>query len=56
MKKPTHAVRFRNNWDGEGDIEYRFVYVEKGRPIDFESEQPLFEYEGDKILKAWKLK
>lgn len=50
-----HAVRFRNNWDGQGDIEMVFAtFTDKGVWVN-EDGKPLIEYEGDKILQAWPL-
>jgi hypothetical protein len=49
-----HAVYFRNNWDGEGDLEYVLAYLsEKGKWTLHENGAPLIEFEGDEIIKTW---
>ena len=55
MNHPTHAVRFVNNWDGQGDIEYRFIFYNNCEAIDYDTGLPLIQYDGDKILKEWEL-
>jgi hypothetical protein len=51
-----HAVYFRNNWDGEGDLEYLLAYFsEKGEWTLHENGAPLIEFNGDEIIKTWPL-
>jgi hypothetical protein len=51
-----HAVYFRNNWDGEGDLEYLLAYLsEKGEWTLHENGAPLIEFNGDEIIKTWPL-
>ncbi|UDM18880.1 hypothetical protein [Vogesella sp. XCS3] len=52
----VYAVRFRSNWDGEGDILMVFASLSAdGKWVDEETNKPLLEYEGDEILQAWLL-
>jgi hypothetical protein len=51
-----HAVYFRNNWDGEGELEYLLAYLsEKGEWTLHENGAPLIEFNGDEIIKTWPL-
>jgi hypothetical protein len=51
-----YAVRFVNNWDGEGDICYALaIKNDDGDFIDADFLKPLLGYVGDKILNVWPL-
>ena len=51
-----HAVYFRNNWDGEGDLEYVLAHLsEEGEWTLHENGAPLIEFIGDEIIKTWPL-
>lgn len=58
-ERPTHAVMFYDNWDGEGDTVYLFAFKvgnefyqwECGRGMG----EPILQHHGDEILGAWKL-
>lgn len=51
-----HAVYFRNNWDGEGDLEYVLAHLsKKGEWTLYENGAPLIEFNGDEIIKTWPL-
>ena len=53
---PTHALKFKNNWDGEGGIEYYFGFKgEDGEWWSWEDNIPMLEYNGDEVLCAWPL-
>lgn len=52
---PTHAIRFRDNWDGEGDIVHLFAFKVGDVWHEWESGEPLIEFEGDEVLAAWEL-
>lgn len=54
-KEPTHAVKFRNNWDGEGDIEHHLAFKVGDEFYLWETGKPFLEYEGDEILVVWEL-
>lgn len=52
----TYALRYRDNWDGEGDIYH--VIADKtasGEWVHNESGTRLLQYKGDAILAAWLL-
>lgn len=55
-KAGRHAIRYRDNWDGEGDI-YHLIAIlhEDGSWTEDETGKKLLEYEGDEILQAWPL-
>lgn len=55
-KFPTHAVKYINNWDGEGDIEYTFAFLVEGEFYDWGSGLRIIEYVGDEVLDSWELK
>jgi len=55
MPTPTHAILFENNQMGNRDLEYRLIFLKDGVVYDFESEKPLLQYRGDKIIKSCKL-
>lgn len=58
-ERPTHAVMFYDNWDGEGDTVYLFAFKvgnefyqwECGRGMG----EPILQHHGDEILGAWEL-
>lgn len=52
---PTHAIRFRDNWDGQGDIVHLFAFKVGDVWHEWESGEPLIEFEGDEVLAAWEL-
>lgn len=52
---PTHAVHFRDNWDGEGDAYLIFAFKCEDIFFSYDTGKPLIEYEGDKILASWEL-
>jgi DNA-binding transcriptional MocR family regulator len=52
---PTHAIQFRDNWDGEGDIVHIFAFKVGDVWHEWESGKPLIEFEGDEILSVWEL-
>lgn len=52
---PTHAVKKRDNWDGEGDVVFLFAFEYEGELFYFETGKPLLEYDGDSIIKSWPL-
>ena len=51
MKQPTHAVYHVNNWDGEGGKLWSFAFKDSDEWRDFDTCDPLLEYDGDEILK-----
>lgn len=51
-KKPTHALHFKDNWDGEGDIRYLFAFEFDGVFYDFETGKPVIQYVGDEVLNG----
>jgi hypothetical protein len=55
MKQPTHAVRYINNWDGEGDIETVLAFKIDDEFYCFDTNRKLIEYVGDEILNVWYL-
>lgn len=55
MKHPTHAVRYINNWDGEGDIETVLAFKKDDEFYSFDTGRKLLEYRGDEILFVWAL-
>lgn len=54
-ESPTHALHFKDNWDGEGDIRYLFAFESDGVFYDFETGKKVVQYVGDEVLKAWPL-
>ena len=56
FEKPTHAVFYKNNWDGQGDTEYLLVVLKDGEYFSYETGTRLLQYIGDEILKQWELK
>lgn len=54
-RHPTHAVRFRDNFDGEGDLVYLFAFMIGDDFYNWEGGKPLLQYEGDEILASWVL-
>lgn len=55
MKSPTHAVRFRDNAMGDGDIVYCFAYKRGEQWIDYDTNRNILQYDGDEILQTWSL-
>ena len=51
MKQPTHAVYHVSNWNGEGDKFWSFAFKDGYELINFETCDPILEYDGDEILK-----
>ncbi len=58
-KYPTHAVKMRDNWDGEGDIIFTFAFEHEGQFFHHEPGamhgSPLLQYKGDEIISVWPL-
>ena len=52
---PTHAVKHLDNSSGDGDIIFSFGYIENDVFYEFETMEPILEYEGDDILETWDL-
>lgn len=52
---PTHAVRMRDNWDGEGDAITLFAFKKEDVFYSYDSGDPVLQYQGDEILKVWPL-
>lgn len=52
---PTHAIKFKDNWDGEGDICYEFVFLFDGAFYYHENGRLLMQHAGDEILSSWPL-
>lgn len=50
------AVRFRDNWDGEGYICETIAQWRDGEWWPYEGGDRLLKYEGSKILQIWPLK
>lgn len=56
VAKGLYAIRYRDNWDGEGNIYHLIAQRhEDGSWTDDESGKKLLEYKGDEILRAWSL-
>jgi len=55
MKQPTHAVYHIINWNGEGDKFWSFAFKDGDEWRNFETCDPLLEYDGDEILKIVRL-
>ena len=53
--RPTHALRFFDNWAGEGSEVFIFAFLVGDEFFDFDNGKPVIEYEGDEILSAWPL-
>lgn len=51
----THALRFFDNWDGEGSEVFIFAFLADGEFFDFDNGKPVIECEGDEILSVWPL-
>lgn len=49
------AVRYRDNWDGEGDISTILAYLREGVWYGDEGGRPLLQYVGDEIIEWWQL-
>ena len=47
----THAIYFKDNWDGEGDKFWMLAYFERG-VFYSETGEPVIKYVGDEVLKA----
>ncbi len=54
-KYPTHAIKKKDNWDGQGDVYYVFAYLKQGEYFDHDTNKPVLEYVGDEILQCWEL-
>ena len=58
-ERPTHAVMFYDNWDGEGDTVYLFAFKVGNEFYQWECGRgmgkPILEHHGDEILGAWEL-
>lgn len=58
--RPTHAIKYRNNWDGEGDTDWSLAVKVDGQFYfwDFGHKYgaPVIEHEDDEILESWVLK
>lgn len=54
-KSILYAIKYKNNWDGEGDVYYMIAELKNGRFFDFENGTELLQYVGDEILKYWHL-
>ena len=55
MKCPTHAIRMKNNWDGEGDIITLLAFKKDGVFYGWDNLEPALQHEGDEILYVWEL-
>ena len=55
MKYPTHAIRIKDSWDGEGDIITLLAFKKDGVFYAWDSLEPALQHEGDEILYAWEL-
>lgn len=53
--KPTHAIHYVNNWDGEGDTCFIFAFEADGVFYNFDTNKAVLEYDGDKIINSWLL-
>lgn len=52
----TYAIRYRDNWDGQGDIYHAIAEkTARGEWVHNESGTRLLQFEGDAILAAWLL-
>lgn len=54
-KLPTHAVKRKDNWDGEGDIYCSFAFKVNDDFYCYDTCTPILEYVGDEIIKIWVL-
>ena len=58
-ERPTHAVMFYDNWDGEGDTVYLFAFKVGNEFYQWECGsgmgEPILQHHGDEILGAWEL-
>lgn len=54
-KYPTHAVKRKDNWDGEGDMYFSFAFKVGDVFYCHDTNKPILEYVGDEILNSWEL-
>ena len=54
-EQPTHAINHVDNWDGQGDIHFSFVFICHDDYYHFETGKPVIEFQGDAILNIWVL-
>jgi hypothetical protein len=58
-ERPSHAVLFYDNWDGEGDTVYMFAFKVGEEFYQWECGigmgKPILEHHGDEILGVWEL-
>ena len=52
MKNPTHAIYFKDNSQGDGDLIWLFACLIGSDFYHFESGDLLIQYEGDEILNS----
>ncbi len=53
---PTHALRVIDNWDGEKDKKTVLAFKDaNGDWINWDTNYPVLQYVGDKVLKEWEL-
>lgn len=56
LKPGQYAILFRSNWNADPDVFHTLAELDTdGRWLSTETGKELFEYDGDKIMKAWRL-